>query len=69
MTAKQEAAAMVLSFLGIVGNNMKYAKECALVAIGKILPIVESYEDALSASQRGDDYKHWQEVKQEIEAL
>jgi len=40
MTAKQEAAAMVLSFLGIVGNNMKYAKECALVAIGKILPIV-----------------------------
>jgi len=62
MTAKQEAAAMVLSFLGIVGNNMKYAKECALVAVNKILSAVKW---CIGDSQ----VEYWQEVKQEIEAL
>jgi hypothetical protein len=61
MTAKQEAAAMVLSFLGIVGNNMKYAKECALVAVNKIINILNSDINPL--------VNYWYEVKQEIEAI
>jgi len=61
MTAKQEAAVMVLSFLGIVGNNMKYAKECALVAVNKIINILNSDINPL--------VNYWYEVKQEIEAL
>ena len=62
MTAKQEAAAMVLSFLGIVGNNMKYAKECALITVNKILSAVKW---CIGDSQ----VEYWEDVKKEIENL
>jgi|LakMenE18May11ns_1017448.scaffolds.fasta_scaffold7326849_2 hypothetical protein len=77
MTAKQEAAAMVLSFLGIVGNNMKYAKECALVAVNKIIESRKedrNFDDTLSSyseywSPHPMYLTYWLQVKQEIEAI
>jgi len=45
------------------------AKQCALIAVDEILPIVQSYEEALSPSQTSDEYEYWLEVKQEIEKL
>jgi hypothetical protein len=47
----------------------KSAKECALIAVEEIIPIVNSYENALSASQQSDYLEYWYEVKQEIEKL
>jgi hypothetical protein len=45
------------------------AKQCALLALDEIIPIVEGYEDSLSLSQQSDALEWWQEVKQEIEKL
>ena len=45
------------------------AIECALIAVDEIIPIVESYEDALSLSQQSGEVEYWNEVKQEIEKL
>lgn len=44
-------------------------KKCALIAVNEIIPIVNSYENALSASQQSDYLEYWYEVKQEIEKL
>lgn len=44
-------------------------KQCALIALDEIIPIVESYEDALSASQKSDELTFWLEVKKEINKL
>ena len=49
--------------------NMFQAKQCALIAVNEIIPIIESYEDALSASQKSDALDYWNEVKQEINKL
>ena len=40
------------------GVSMKeFAKQCALIAVDEILPIVENYEEALSPSQTSDEYE------------
>jgi hypothetical protein len=45
------------------------AKQCALIAVDEIIPIVNSYENALPASQQSNYLEYWQEVKKEIEKL
>ena len=56
----------IMSFLS---DNMKdmNAKKCASIAVDEIIPIVNSYENALSASQQSDYLEYWYEVKNEIE--
>jgi len=56
---------------GINSCESRHAEaiKCALIAVDEILPIVQGYEDALSASQTSDEYEWWQEVKQELEQL
>ena len=49
--------------------NEKWAKEGAIITVDEIIPIVNSYENALSASQQSDYLEYWYEVKQEIEKL
>ena len=73
MTPKEKAIELVSRFLTysnqFYDNDIRDAKECALIAVEEILPIIQSYEDALSASQKSDELEYWQEVKQEIEKL
>ena len=80
MTPKEKAIELVDRFYDYVncwGNdgNADYslakenARQCALIAVDEIMPIVKGYEDALSASQTSDELEYWQEVKQEIEKL
>jgi len=76
MTPKEKAKELVNKFYVILMKKnypnvaqMDAAKECALIAVDEIMPIVEGYEDALSASQTSDELEYWQEVKQEIEKL
>ena len=68
MTTKEKAAWLVLKFMSKVVSK-KVAIECALVAVDEIIPIVNSYENALSASQQSNYLEYWYEVKQEIEKL
>jgi hypothetical protein len=42
-------------------TNVKYAKQCALLAVDEML-------NSMSI-QSTDEYQYWQEVKQEIEKL
>lgn len=49
--------------------NNKYRHLCALIAVDEIIPIIKSYEDALSASQKSDELEYWQQVKKEIKKL
>lgn len=66
MNPKEKAAYLVVKYMSkVISKNV--AKECALVAVDEIIPIVNSYENALSASQQSDYLEYWQEVKQEIE--
>ena len=66
MNPKEKAAYLVVKYMSkVVSKNV--AKECALVAVDEIIPIVNSYENALSASQQSDYLEYWQEVKQEIQ--
>ena len=54
--------------LGFHLSNRQICK-IALIAVDEIIPIINSYEDALSASQKSDELLYWEEVKQEIEKL
>lgn len=66
MNPKEKAAYLVVKYMSkVVSKNV--AKECALVALDEILPIVNSYENALSASQQSDYLEYWEEVKEEIQ--
>jgi hypothetical protein len=62
---KAEELIMKMSFETHAYN----AKSCALIAVNEIIPIVNSYENALSASQQSDYLEYLYEVKQEIEKL
>jgi len=76
MTPKEKAqelfnkyATYVVMWTGGVEVEKQNCKQCALIAVDEIMPIVQGYEDALSPSQTSDEYEYWQEVKQEIEKL
>lgn len=45
------------------------AKQCALIAVDMIIPIVEGYEEALGVDQQSDYLQYWKEVKNEINKL
>jgi hypothetical protein len=68
MTPKEKASWLVLKFMSKL-INLHISKQCALVTVDEIIPIVNSYENALSASQQSDYLEYWYEVKQEIEKL
>jgi hypothetical protein len=51
------------------GTACRLSKQCALIAVDEIMPIVNSYENALSASQQSDYLEYWYEVKQELEKI
>jgi len=68
MTPKEKAQQLYNKFYKIP-LYIKTVKQCCHVAVDEILPIVEGYEDALSASQQSDELQYWQEVKQEIDKL
>ena len=78
MTPKQKAEKLWWDYYSAIEHTLSeeysphesaIAKQCALIAVDEIIPIVESYEDALSASQKSDELLYWEEVKQEIEKL
>jgi len=76
MTPKEKAKELVNKFyIPIAKRNypdvaqIQVAKECALIAMNEIIPIIEGYEDALSLSQQSDTLEWWQQVKQETEKL
>ena len=73
MTPQEKAKELYSKFLRYVPAEEEfeheYAKQCALIAVDEIIPIVNSYENALSASQQSDYLEYWYEVKQEIEKL
>lgn len=68
MSPKEKAKQLYGKYYG-VPLYIKVVKQCCMIAIDEILPIVEGYEDALSASQRSDELEYWEEVKREIENL
>ena len=70
MTPKEKAIDLVEDMHDApeMGYN-EHAKECALIAVDEIIPIVESYEDALSLSQQSGEVEYWNEVKEEIKKL
>lgn len=49
---------------GSAKEDVKFAKQCALIAVDEILKAVESDWSFMEVRQ-----KYWQEVKQEIEKL
>jgi hypothetical protein len=65
-TAKEKAQELFDKMYGVTDYQ---AKSSALVAVDEIIPIVNSYENALSASQQSNYLEYWYEVKQEIENL
>lgn len=79
MTAQEQAKRMFsmhsLSILSEIGHKLPMdevkviAKATALLEVNGILPIVEGYEEALSASQQSDRLDYYKEVKQELEKL
>jgi hypothetical protein len=75
-TAKEKAEELVKKFLTIEMtmyiNDLPYmllSKQCALIAVDEIIPIVNSYENALPALQQSNYLEYWYEVKKEIEKL
>jgi hypothetical protein len=68
MTPKEKASWLVLKFMSKL-ISLNISKQCALIAIDEIIPIVNSYENALSASQQSDYLEYLYEVKEEIEKL
>ena len=73
MTPKEKAKDLYNKFLRYVPAEEEfeheYSKQCALLAVEEIIPIVNSYENALSASQQSNYLEYWYEVKKEIEKL
>lgn len=84
MTPKEKAGELVDKFyqttpneyfvnepIGIKGRykSWEQAKQCALIAVDEIIPIVNSYENALSASQQSNYLDYWYAVKEEIKEL
>jgi hypothetical protein len=73
MTPKEKAKDLYNKFLRYVPAEEEfeheYSKQCALLAVEEIIPIVNSYENALSASQQSNYLEYWHEVKEEIEKL
>jgi hypothetical protein len=78
MTLKEKAQELVSKFeyqegygisesTGIYGINFHQAKQCALIAVDEILPIVNKWS-ALHM-QKSSEVIFWEEVKQEIEKL
>jgi hypothetical protein len=70
-TAKEKAQELYSKFLRYVPAEEEfeheYTKQCALIAVDEIIPIVNSYENALSASQQSNYLEYLYEVKKEIE--
>jgi hypothetical protein len=74
MAPKEKAQQLFYLMFEEIDNNGMYddlyrAKQCALIAVEEIIPIVNSYENALSASQQSNYLEYWYEVKKEIEKL
>jgi hypothetical protein len=73
MTPKEKAKDLYNKFLRYVPAEEEfeheYSKQCALLAVEEIIPIVNSYENALSASQQSNYLEYCYEVKKEIEKL
>lgn len=75
MTPKEKAKELFdkcnkFDFNTIVNSTQKeYARQCALIAVDEIIPIVQSYEDALPPSQTSEEYEYWLQVKKEIENI
>jgi hypothetical protein len=68
MKPKEKASWLVLKFMSKL-ISLNISKQCALIVVDEIIPIVNSYENALSASQQSNYLEYWYEVKQEIEKL
>jgi hypothetical protein len=68
MTPKEKASYLVVRYMSKIVSK-KVAIECALIAVDEIIPIVNSYENALPASQQSNYLGYWYEVKKEIEKL
>lgn len=69
MTPQEKALELVDKYYMFNHIGNKHAIKCALIAVDEIIPIVEAYEDALSASQRSDEINYWLEVKHELNEL
>jgi hypothetical protein len=74
MSPKEKAQQLFDLMFEEIDNNGMYddlyrAKQCALVAVNEIIPIVNSYENALPASQQSNYLEYLYEVKKEIEKL
>ena len=70
LSPKEKADELVLRYLRINNNtkewfNLHIAKQCALIAVDKILLILEFNLDF----KMEKSIKYWQEVKEEIEKL
>jgi len=68
MDPKQKAAVLVLSFLGIVNNNMSYAKQCALVAVKEQIKLYNEMNELGLLKENSVGFQ-LMEIKQAIEEL
>jgi hypothetical protein len=68
MTPQEKADELHVGYWRLT-NDSRVARQCALLAVDEIIPIVNSYENALSASQQSNYLGYWYEVKKEIEKL
>jgi hypothetical protein len=68
MTPQEKADELHVGYWRLT-NDSRIAKQCAIIAVDEIIPIVNSYENALPASQQSNYLEYWYEVKQEIEKL
>jgi hypothetical protein len=68
MTPQEKADELHVGYWRLT-NDSRIAKQCALIAVEEIIPIVNSYENALSASQQSNYLEYWYEVKEELEKL
>jgi len=69
MTSKEKAKDLVCDFYAIQSNeynygiNWKMAKQCAIITVDEII----NYDNQFMQTEL--QYKHWQEVRNEIEKL
>jgi hypothetical protein len=71
MTPKEKAEELVLKYLRLQEPNYNWfhkglAKQCALIAVDEIIKSTPCKFDGYYYEQ---NFKYWQEVKQEIEKL
>lgn len=75
MSPKKQAEELIQKFIPQITletsqeDVLTRAKECSLILVDVLMPIIDGYEEALGVDQQSDYLEYWKSVKQEIKNL